>query len=264
MSSERQDGGCSVEYYKRMKDDVGDIWEFSYLTLGTQHRGRRCRLLLNAYQAFSAHIVLGWWSFQEPLLRIFNGEIEERPSILLILQIRTDFQRERPNSLLVAHTNSSIWNFSTNSEEKTKRSRLQVVGLDQNQVMRLSSMQSQMQGRQDGGWCGFTRVDAPRNTCFSGTLGLWEGIHPGRSLLWKLQTWPNLRPVLRSLAMSSPSLASEQVTFGVNLLPIGSGGLGRAPRLGGRPEIWSIDKKMGPEKFGICPLKRTDVRESWN
>ena len=123
MSSERQDGGCSVEYYKRMKDDVGDIWEFSYLTLGTQHRGRRCRLLLNAYQAFSAHIVLGWWSFQEPLLRIFNGEIEERPSILLILQIRTDFQRERPNSLLVAHTNSSIWKFSTNSDKKTKQNK---------------------------------------------------------------------------------------------------------------------------------------------
>ena len=120
LSCERQDGGCSVGYYKRMKDDVGDIWEFSYLT-GTQHRGRRCRLLLNAYQAFSAHIVLGWWSFQEPLLRIFKGEIEEGPSILLILQIRTDFQRERPNSLLVAHTNSSVWNFSTNSEEKKQK-----------------------------------------------------------------------------------------------------------------------------------------------
>ena len=59
--------------------------------------------------------------------------------------------------------------------------------------------------------------------------------------------------------MSSPSLASEQVTFGVNLLPIGSVGAGQVTEVRGEAEIWSIDKKMGPAKFGICPLKRTDV-----
>ena len=60
--------------------------------------------------------------------------------------------------------------------------------------------------------------------------------------------------------MSSPSLASEQVTFGVNLLPIGSVGAGQGTEVRGEARNL-VDKKMGPAKFGICPLKRTDVRK---
>ena len=94
------------------------------------------------------------------------------------------------------------------------------------------------------------------------SLGLWEGIHPGRSLLWKLQTWPNLRPVLRSLAMSSPSLASEQVTFGVNLLPIGSVGAGQVTEVRGEARNLVYRQEDGSRKIWNLSIETIRCKKS--
>ena len=78
----------------------------------------------------------------------------------------------------------------------------------------------------------------------------------------KGQYWPGLSLITCVLIRGPLALAMppppSRVTFGVNLLPIGSGAGAGAEVRGEARNL--VDMKMGPAIFGICPLKRTDVR----